>query len=180
MNKFLVSLSLMMCICISYAQIYKWTDSQGNVHFSDTPHEGAEIITIPEEQSYSSPNPSSTSTPKEEDEQPVKLKHTYTKIEIAQPKPGATIRNNQGFVEISVEVEPELFPGDQLQLIYDNAPLGKPQTNPLFEVNGMYRGSHTFAVQIVDADENVLETSEPITIYVFRPRVGMVPGTKPH
>ncbi|KTD73105.1 DUF4124 domain-containing protein [Legionella tucsonensis] len=183
MDKFFVSLSLMMVICVaSYAtQIYKWTDSQGNVHFSDTPRQGAETVIIPETQSFSSPPPS-TQTPAQKPEQideddTVKLNHSYTKIAITQPKTGATIRNNQGFVVVTTEVEPDLRPGDRLQLIYDSGTLGEPQVNPVFEVNDMYRGSHTLAVQIVDADGNVIDTSEPITIYVFRPRVGMVPGT---
>ncbi len=181
MRKFFVSLSLMMVICASYAQIYKWTDNQGNVHFSDMPHEGAEIMTIPDSQSYSSPTPSAPQTPVEEPEQidhsdSVKLKHSYTKIAIAQPETGATIRNNQGFVVVTAQIEPDLLPGDKLQLLYDSAALGEPQANPVFEVKGMYRGSHTLAVQVVDADGKVIDTSDPITIYVFRPRVGMVPG----
>ncbi|KTD68034.1 MULTISPECIES: DUF4124 domain-containing protein [Legionella] len=176
MNKFFVFLSLTMVICASYAQIYRWTDSQGNVHFSDTPHPGAEVITIPDAQSFSSPTPSTAPTEPEHGEHAVKLKHTYTKLAIAQPQTSTTIRNNQGFVAVTVEVEPDLFPGDKLQLIYDNGALGEPQRNPVFEVNGMYRGTHTLAVQILDADGNVIETSDPITIYVFRPRVGMVPG----
>ncbi|CAM2941958.1 Uncharacterised protein [Legionella steigerwaltii] len=180
MNKFFVSLSLMMVICASYAyaQIYKWTDSQGNVHFSDTPHKGAQVITIPDAQSFSSPTPSNTSRPPQHDNHTEKLKHTYTKLAIVQPETSTTIRNNQGFVAVTVEVEPDLFPGDKLQLIYDNGVLGEPQRNPVFEISGMYRGTHTLAVQILDADGNVIETSDSITIYVFRPRVGMVPGTR--
>lgn len=173
----------MMVICASYAmQIYKWTDSQGNVHFSDTPRKGAETVTIPETQSFSSPTPSSPQTPAQKPEQEdqddtIKLKNSYTKIEITQPQSGATIRNNQGFVVVTAGVEPELRPGDKLQLIYDSGTLGEPQVNPVFEIKGMNRGTHNLAVQIVDADGNVIDTSDPITIYVFRPRVGMVPGT---
>ncbi|KTD41119.1 DUF4124 domain-containing protein [Legionella parisiensis] len=184
MSKFFVSLPLMMVICVvSYAtQIYKWTDSKGNVHFSDTPRQGAITVTIPETQSFSSPTPSNPQTPAQKSEQleqddTIKLKHSYTKIAIANPQTGATIRNNQGFVAVSAEVEPELRSGDKLQLIYDNGALGEPQTSPMFEIKGMYRGTHTLAVQVVDTDGNVVETSDPITIYVFRPRVGMVPGT---
>ncbi|QMT60506.1 DUF4124 domain-containing protein [Legionella sp. PC997] len=185
MSKFFVSFALIMLICASYAaQIYRWTDSQGNVHFSDTPHEGAEIVTIPDSQSFSSPTPSTSQTPgqepqPEENSDTVKLKHSYTEIAIAEPAPGATIRNNQGFVMVTAQIEPDLLPGDKIQLLYDNVALGEPQTNLVFEIKGMYRGSHTLAVQVIDAEGNVLDKSEPITIYVFRPRVGMVPGTAP-
>lgn len=182
--KVFVFLLLMIIICASNAQIYKWVDSQGGVHFSDTPHTGAQIITLPDENNSSSPSstpPKTSPEPNElQDQSPVKLKHSYTKIGIVQPGSGATIRNNQGFVTVTAQTEPDLFPGDKLQLLYDNAVLGEPQKNPVFEINGMYRGSHTLAVQIMDEDGNVIDSSDPITIYVFRPRVGMVPGTKPH
>ncbi|MBI2786447.1 MAG: DUF4124 domain-containing protein [Legionella longbeachae] len=181
MNKFFVFLSLMIVICASYAQIYKWIDNQGNVHYSDVPHEGAEILSIPDVQNISAPtSPNSSTPPSITENNPSKQQNTYANIAIVQPEAGATIRNNQGFVEVSVQVEPNLFPGDKLQLIYDNSPLGQPQRNLVFELSGMYRGSHTVAVQILDREGNVVETTEPITIYVFRPRVGMVPGTRPH
>lgn len=189
MIKFFVSLSLMVVICASYAQIYKWTDSQGNVHFSDTPHEGAEIVTVPDTQSFSSPTSTDSQTPpksgsngseQSEQDDTVKLKHTYTTIAIAQPSAGATIRNNEGFVVVTAQVEPDLLPGDKLQLLYDGTALGEPQANPVFEIKGMYRGKHSLSVQVIDAEGNVMNTSEPITIYVFRPRVGMVPGTAVH
>ncbi len=180
--KVIVFLLLMTTICASNAQIYKWVDSQGGVHFSDTPHAGAQIITLPDENNSSSPSPSKTSPEPNElqDQSSVKLKHSYTQIGIVQPESGATIRNNQGFVTVTAQTEPDLYPGDKLQLLYDNAVLGEPQKNPVFEINGMYRGSHTLAVQVIDEDGNVIDSSDPITIYVFRPRVGMVPGTKPH
>ncbi len=182
--KVIVFLLLMTTICASNAQIYKWVDSQGGVHFSDTPHAGAQIITLPDENNSSSPSsipPKTSPEPNElQDQSSVKLKHSYTQIGIVQPESGATIRNNQGFVTVTAQTEPDLYPGDKLQLLYDNAVLGEPQKNPVFEINGMYRGSHTLAVQVIDEDGNVIDSSDPITIYVFRPRVGMVPGTKPH
>ncbi len=36
----------------TFAQIYKWTDSQGNVHFSDKPQPGAEKVELPSVQTY--------------------------------------------------------------------------------------------------------------------------------
>lgn len=118
MNKLFVSLSLMMIICAASAQIYKWTDSQGNVHFSDTPHPGAQVINIPEPQSFS-PQQRPAAAPRSMTPEPEKTRHAYTRIAIVQPENGATIRNNQGFVVVTVQVDPELHRGDMLQLLYD-------------------------------------------------------------
>jgi hypothetical protein len=57
MNKCVLTVVLMSIVCVSYAQIYKWTDSQGVIHFSDTPHDGAQKLNIPDAQTYSPPSP---------------------------------------------------------------------------------------------------------------------------
>lgn len=176
--KTLSALSLMLILSTAFADIYKWVDSRGVVHFSDTPHSGATKIELPEAQSYSPP--AQSEAPLEHlspnSEHPSN-EHAYSKIQITQPDNEATIRNNQGSIAVTVQVEPDLFSEDKLQLIFDGSPLGEPQTNTLFQLSGIYRGAHTLGVQIVDASGSVLDTSDPITIYMFRPRVGMgTPG----
>ncbi|MCL9684608.1 DUF4124 domain-containing protein [Legionella maioricensis] len=179
MNKLFLLAALIMMTCTSHAEVYTWTDSQGVVHFSDNPHPGAEKLKIPDDQSFSTPSPSSSSpkqevTPvQEENNTSEKSDRTYTKIAIRDPLNQATIRNNQGYVVVSVELEPKLSEGDNLQILFDGAPLGDPQPNTIFELNGIYRGSHTIAVQVVNANGEVLLTSDPITIFMQRPRVGM-------
>lgn len=173
MDKLAIVLSLMMVIGISHADIYQWVDSQGKVHFSDTPHPGAKKLNIPDAQTYSPPVPESSALEKQIPASLDAPKPTYTKVAIAQPDNEATIRNNQGFIAVTVEVVPDLLPGDKVQLIFDGSPLGEPQTTLLFPLNGIYRGSHTLAVQVIDADGVAVETSESITVFMFRPRVGM-------
>ena len=179
MNKFFLAASLLMIMCTSYAEVYTWTDSQGVVHFSDNPHQGAEKLKIPDNQSFSAPSPSPAPKqdvdPADEDNNSnsENSDKPYTKIAIREPISQATIRNNQGYILVSIELEPKLVEGDNLQMIFDGAPLAEPQPNTIFELNGIYRGSHTLAVQVVNAAGEVLLTSEPITIYMQRPRVGM-------
>ena len=173
MSKLGIVLFLMMVICVSYADIYQWVDSQGNAHFSDTPHPGAEKLSVPDAQTYSAPVPESAALEKLIPGSLDAPKPTYTKVAIAQPDNEATIRNNQGSIAVIVEVVPDLLPGDKVQLIFDGAPIGKPQTKLLFPLSGIYRGSHTIAVQVIDADGGAVETSESITVFMFRPRVGL-------
>ncbi|MFI4919549.1 MAG: DUF4124 domain-containing protein [Legionellales bacterium] len=177
MKKTIFAVSLITVICAAHAQIYKWTDSQGNVHFSDTPHEGAEQLSIPNAQSYAPPKGLSSPVPQPNASSEQK-DHGYTKIAINQPQNEATIRNNQGYLVVAAQLEPDLAPGDVLQLIFDGSPLGDPQTALLFQLNGIYRGSHTIAIQVLDAGGNVLNTSEPITIFMHRPYAGMGAGGK--
>lgn len=172
MNKLLWVVSLMMIFGISNAEIYTWTDSQGAVHFSDTPHPGAKKMNIPDAQGYSTPQPKSQTNPQIEKKENKSQQQTYTKLTIVQPENQATIRNNQGYIVVATEIIPDLVPGDKLQLLFDGTPIGEPQTALLFQLNGIYRGSHTIAVQVIDENGNALMTSEPITIFMHRPRVG--------
>lgn len=178
MNKPVLFVFLMMAICISNAQIYKWTDSQGVVHFSDKPHEGAEKVKIPEAQTYTPPADDAGGAPQQDNVKQKEDEDKYTKLEIIQPQNEATIRNNQGYVVVAVQIEPDLSQGDNLQIIFDGSPLGDPQPNLLFQLNGIYRGSHTIAVQVLNAKGDVLKTSDSITIFMHNPRVGMGKGRK--
>ena len=175
MNKLILVILLMLITWVTYAQVYKWIDSQGVTHFSDRPHDGAEKLKLPDAQTYSPPTPNQDILTDLEEKSEVK-KRKYTKLAIAQPLDQATIRNNQGDVVVSVRLEPGLSPNDKVQLIYDGSPLGAPQPDLIFELHGLYRGSHTIKAQIVNANGDVILTSEPITIYMQRPRVGMGGG----
>lgn len=170
MKRLCVALPLMMVIYAPYADIYKWVDSQGNVHFTDTPFSGARKLNIPDAQVYSSPVPEPIASEKLRSKYSMKNKIIY-KIVIVQPDNEATIRNNQGAIAITVRVEPDLLSGDQVQIIFDGRPWGKPQANLLFLFSNIDRGVHTIAAQIMNNGGEVLKLSEPITIYMFRPRV---------
>jgi hypothetical protein len=177
MNRYLIILLALVVTSSLQAQIYQWTDSNGIVHFSDIPHPGAKKLNIPDAQTFS---PRETQSTSEQIPQEVKeSERGYTSVVITEPKNDATIRNNQGYVPVIVAVNPDLKGGDQLQIIYDGAVLGKPQASMIFALNDVKRGTHTIAVQIVDEDGSVLNTSEEVMIYMHRPMAGMVPGTKP-
>ena len=162
-----------------YAQIYKWTDSSGVVHFSDVPHSGAEKVDLPGVQTYTP----STGSAKTKDSAVNKAEEgtdSYELVAISEPLNQATIRNNQGFVPILVTTNPKLKPGDLLQIIYDGEPLGKPQSGITFALKDVKRGTHTIAVQVVDGEGNVVNTSDEITIFMHRPQVRMFKGAVPN
>lgn len=184
MNKYGLLILAILVSGAVYAGIYKWTDENGIVHFSDTPHPGAVPVDLPTQdipagQSPDGGNVSSgvNKEPPNSDAEQEKNARGYTLLGISEPKNEATIRNNQGYIPVIIEINPELKQGDLLQIIFDAEPLGKPQASMIFALNNVKRGSHTIAVEALDADGNVLNTSDEITIYMQRPRVGMVANT---
>lgn len=180
MKKLVLVVVCMFLFCVAYAQIFKWTDSQGVVHFSDQPHPGAKQLNMPDTQSSTPPASQSGSAPAQDEqktEQASSGEDKYRKLVIIQPINDATIRNNQGYIVVVVEMEPDLAGGDKLQMIFDGTPLGEPQSSTLFQLNGINRGTHTIAIQIIKPDGTTLLTSDVITIHLHRPRVGMVRRT---
>lgn len=171
MRRQLSAVFLSLLTCAVSAQVFKWTDSQGVVHFSDTPHPGAQTIDNIQTQSYSAPRPSKHSTVPAATK---KNKKEYTKIAILQPQDQATIRNNQGYLVVSVEILPKLLRGHKVQIVFDGKAQGEPQDSLMFQLNGIYRGAHNVAVQIVDENGEVVKTSPSVVFYMQRPRVGMV------
>lgn len=174
MLKYGLLIVLSLVAMVSKAEIYKWTDSSGIVHFSDKPHPGATSINLPEAPVASTASPEQT----ENNEAPPLEKKAeavveYESISISQPKNEETIRNNQGYVPVITEISPDLHTGDSLQLLFDGKAIGDPQSALVFTLKDVNRGAHTLAVQVVDASQAVLATSESVTFYMQRPRVGM-------
>ena len=160
---------LLIIVLPVQAQIYKWTDSSGNVHFSDKPHPGSEKIELPSVQTYSSPViPTSNAAPPITSEA-----NSYEKVTIVQPEDQVTIRNTEGYVSVVCEVEPSLKSEDKVQLLFDGSVLGSPQSALVFALKSIDRGSHTIAVQVVDSEGKVLATSAATTIFMQPPRINM-------
>lgn len=157
-----------------YADIYKWIDSSGGVHYSDTPQPGAQRMEIPGVQTFTPPTPASNITGSDSNSQTVAdAGKGYTSLSIQQPADQATIRNNQGYLLVNVDIEPALRDGDLLQIIFDGNPFGKPQTNQSFAFSSINRGAHTIAVQVLDPKGNMILTSKPVEFFMQRPRVNM-------
>jgi len=157
-----------------HAEIYKWTDTNGVVHFTDKPHPNAERIELPDPQEYSSPVP----TPETPSLPVPAVDAPQYNITITQPTEQETLRNNQGYIPVILQIEPDLKAGDKLQLIFDGAELGEPQTAPVFALRDVNRGSHTLAVQIVDENGTIVYTTPAVTFFMHRPTVNMAPKTR--
>jgi hypothetical protein len=98
----------------------------------------------------------------------------YKNVAIIQPSDKVTVRNPQGDVLVTVRLDPKLFSGDKTQVVFDGRPIGVPQSSSSIQLSGIYRGSHSIAVQLVNSKGDVLQTSPTVVIYMQTPRVGMV------
>lgn len=166
----LVFLILLLLVRSLQAEIYKWVDENGNIHFSDKAQPGAETVTLPPTQTFSPPKTSAPLPPTPEITRQATA--TYTKIMIVQPQDQETIRSNQGLLSVVTRVEPELNKDDKLQLLYDGSPIGNPQTELIFTLTKVFRGSHTLQLQVLNENGSVIASSSPVTIFMHHTRIG--------
>ena len=144
--------------------IYRSRDAQGNVIFSDKSNGDAEAVTLP--QTNTIPEVAAPARPGAP--APAADAAAGYALAIVTPGEGQTVFTATGTLEVGVSVTPELHPGHSLRVLVDGTPAGAPQQGAL-TVEGLGQGPHTLALQVLDADGDVVQTSGAVTVYLQRP-----------
>ncbi|MFJ2284282.1 DUF4124 domain-containing protein [Pseudomonas sp. NPDC087803] len=149
------------------AQIYKYTDANGNTVYSDHSPDGvkAQPLELPplnsvEPQAPSAPPASST------DNRPV-ARSAYEVLELTGLPSEEALRANNGTFTVNVLIKPRLQAPHQLRLILDDAPYGQPSNVPILQLVNVDRGEHRLAVQVIDG-EAIIQQSPAVVFTVQR------------
>lgn len=169
-SRTLISASFCLLITLSTsapAEVYTYTDAQGNRVFTDQPHKNAKPVQIlPSNSASGSPPPRTVQSA------PPKAKpHTlfrYDLLRILVPEPDATVRSTQGELIVTVTSEPALQAGHGYRLLVDGKPYGQAGRSPVFPLTNIDRGTHQLAVEILDKDGRVLEKTPNQPFHVQR------------
>jgi hypothetical protein len=146
--------------------MYRWVDAQGVVHYSDTPQPGAQQIQVPNAQTYRAPPvpaapPGTAATPA--------APTVYQSCAITQPLADANLFAPEALA-ISVQVLPDLRPGDQLNVTLDGAKLPASAPGAMnFELAAPERGTHTINAVVLSADGQTLCSAPAVSFSVQRP-----------
>lgn len=162
MRNLTITLLVLLPLAVS-AAIYKFYDEDGNIVFSDQPGAHAEklddrkIQTIKADKVPTIVKPAKATEP-----------FSYDSITITQPQDSETIRDNNGTVNIDVEIKPELNTrlGHQLVLNLDGKAVAEGGTATSFTLNGLPRGEHTLTAIIQDQAGNSVTSSATVTLYL--------------
>ena len=160
------------------AQIYKYTDSNGNTVFTNQPPEGqpTESVDLPPTNTVESQKPVATpATPEEGTEQ---NQQAYSRLEITGVPTEEALRANNGTFIVGVAMEPKLQPGHMLRLVMDGRPYGEPANVTSLQVTNADRGEHTLAVEVLAAGQPV-QRSGSISFTVQRISVNSPARAKP-
>jgi len=162
-------LSILLCFYATLAsaetKIYHWIDENGKTHFADTAPPGTTEIVVKNKHLLSTPQQQSnkenkTSTNKEE-----VIKYL---AEITTPEDDVAIRSNDGTLNVHVKTTPEKTNTQRLQLFLDGQALGSPQISSTIRALNVDRGTHVIQAKLLDEENNILATTQIVTIHLQR------------
>jgi hypothetical protein len=152
----------------SGAKVYKWTDDDGHVLYSDQPRPGAQEIEVPTENAGIEPIPAEQRPAK-----PPALDAIsgYGSLIIVAPANNQALDDPEGRVNVSLVVEPALREdqGHALGLRLDGRALETRYAGTDIVIAGVERGRHVLQAEVVDGAGKVLVTSAPVTFVQNRP-----------
>ncbi|MCK5002759.1 MAG: DUF4124 domain-containing protein [Gammaproteobacteria bacterium] len=153
--KYYLSLVLLLGSLSLQAEIYRWTDEEGTVHFSDTEHPDAELIPTP--------TPNAIQMPKFEAKQPIVEEEkeeasSYNSFTIVSPADDSTITDNTGNLSVSLSIEPVLNikSGHYIRLSVDNQIMVSKTYSLNSQISSINRGSHTLKAEVLNSSGQLL------------------------
>ncbi|MGF1642878.1 MAG: DUF4124 domain-containing protein [Thiotrichales bacterium] len=170
----LLVVALLLLSCASHAEIYRWTDKNGNVMFSDQPPPGHKV----EKLQITSPNLSSrTESPAKPqaeagaDESPAESPDGggYETLQILSPKADESIRSNTGAIDVSISLSPTLQVelGHRFRILFNGNPV-KEGLSPFVVLDNVDRGTHTVQALVITREGDTLKESPSVQFHVLR------------
>ncbi len=160
-----ILLGLLATAAVS-ADVWRWVDDDGVVHFSDTPRQGAERIDVSEStrttgaRIYQSTTPSNADEPETPTEQAFK----YESLSISSPGAEETLWNIEGTLSVSLSLSPGLQAGHQVRVYFNGEPRLVNSTS--FTIDEVYRGVHNLQAEVLDATGRMMIRSAGNRFYV--------------
>jgi hypothetical protein len=160
-----ILLGLLATAAVS-ADVWRWVDDDGVVHFSDTPRQGAERIDVSEStrttgaRIYQSTTPSNTDEPATATEQAFK----YESLSISSPGAEETLWNIGGTLSVSLSLSPGLQSGHQVRVYFNGE--SRLVNSTSFTIDEVYRGVHNLQAEVLDATGRMMIRSAGNRFYV--------------
>lgn len=174
-------LTLLCCALplVAAAEIYRYVDEDGSVHYTDEPppehKDAAETVDLEPLRTVESRAPASPPTITRSTQQSAKAGgDLYSAVKIARPLNEQTIRDASNTLTVVVQSEPALRTtlGHRVRFFLDGAAVNsEPIASNTITMREVYRGTHTVGAEIVDGQGRVIGSAEPATVYMKPPRV---------
>ena len=181
MQAILVFLCLALpAVVFGGAEVYRWVDDEGQVHYSDRPSPGADRVAIEVTPPSSSPAPSASAPGRatsSAEGQPAAA--AYKSLTIQAPGQDEVLWNIEGQLDVAVALQPSLQPGHTLQLLLDGQSVAELTGSTRARLSDVYRGQHTLQARIQDESGATLMQASPVTFFVQQTALGTKPVVNP-
>ena len=148
-------------------QAYRWTDENGQVHYSDRPAPGATEVSLSGAQGYSPVTAPPQAAPQVTDEPPEEeAPAAYTAFNVVQPAQQETLWNIGTTLNVQVEIAPALQAGHHLGAYLDGQLVDVGATGTQFQLTDVFRGLHDLQAVILDANGEDVLRSLPVSFMV--------------
>lgn len=160
-------LSLLLILSLpALAEIYKYTDAQGNTVFTNQPPEGvqADTVNLPPANTVNirTPEPPPPLPDRQQGRQ-----SPYQTLMLNGIPDDEALRANNGTFVVSAMLEPSLQPGHTLRFLLDGIPQGAPSPATSLQLNNIERGDHRLQVEVLSG-ERVVQRSDAIPFTIQR------------
>lgn len=160
---------LMLVALPAGAQIYKYTDAEGNTAYSNQPPQGtaAQTVELPPLNSVTPQAPVAPMVAVPRPPRDNQNVQAYKRLQLTDVPSGDALRDNDGTFTVGVLIDPRLREEHRLRLLLDDQPYGQPTNVPRLQVVNLDRGDHSLAVQVLFNDK-VVQQSPTVTFSLQR------------
>ncbi len=162
----LLALSCALLVSPATAEVYKIVDEFGNVTYTDSPPEGAEVeeVVLPELITQ----PAIPVPQREESGDPLEfVPASQIQIQMVTPINQTVIPPGQMTIPVEVSLTRPLEENEVVQILL-NGTLKAVSPSTVFMLDDLIRGEHTLQARVVDQGRTVKAQSQVITVYVQR------------
>jgi hypothetical protein len=170
MTRILLLTLMLLPLCVSADSIYRTTDEEGNVVFTDAPSaDGGTAEAVGVQRTNTTAPPSRSAYPDSSNAGDSESEAPRYNVVIVKPANETSFPMGPGNFSVSARVYPSLEKYESLQLFMDGEPWGSQQPSAFWDLTNVFRGAHDITVGAINADGETLATSEPVRVYVHRP-----------
>lgn len=166
----LIALGIFAACVGQAAVIYKWTDAQGIIHYSDQSVPGAQKILTNSTAPAPAPVPAAQPAPAPASAAPA-AGVNYSVFAIVSPKPDQSYFSEP--VPVQLQLDPALQPAHKLDWYLNGSRVAGHANALQFTFGELPRGAYTLLATIVDATTGESASSQSVTFYVHRPSLLM-------